>query len=81
MEIVLENYHLGMIVGAIITFSFMSLFQGAEVLLFGGLLLEWTARRAYMSIGAGIMFFAIGVVFHRWIKSIKHIEQVSTVED
>lgn len=76
VTITLNRYRLGMITGVLLTFGFVGLFQGVEVLLFNGLFLEWTTRNAVIAIGIGSVYFALAYIFHKWSSSVTNLMEV-----
>lgn len=69
----LTQFRLGMITGALVMFGVSSVFTGLEVVLFGGLLVEWTFQRAILSISFGLVMILVASKFAGWSGAVKSV--------
>lgn len=72
----LTRYRFGLVIGVVSTLGAVGLFEGLEILLFGGLLIEWTTRKALISTGVGGINIILALILYRWYRSISEVMEV-----
>lgn len=76
VSVTLNRYRFGIITGILTTIGIFGLVEGVQVLVFGGLLFEWTTQRAMISVGVGVFYIALAVVIHQWIGSVVNVMNI-----
>lgn len=71
--VVMDDYRFGLLVGAVGAWGLMSVLESSEYLVFGGLVLDWTVRRAVIGLGLGFAQIALALAVHRWYGSLRGI--------
>lgn len=70
------EYGMGVLIGIGLAVGFDSVLQGLEVLLFNGLMIEWTQQRALIAIGIGAVELVAILALHRWVASTRKVMEV-----
>lgn len=77
MEVEFDPYRFGIVLGVIVGWAMMSIFEAIEVLTFNGLFIEWTQTRAFLALTVGVLQLMLAWTFHRWFKAKLRTAEVS----
>lgn len=69
----LTQFRLGMITGVLVMFGVSNIFTGLEVVIFDGLLVEWTFQRAILSISFGLVLILVASKFAEWSSAVQSV--------
>lgn len=78
VSITLNRYRFGLITGIISTIGLFGILEGIQVLLFGGLIFEWTTQRAMISVGVGVGYILLAVIIHQWFGSVVNVMETES---
>lgn len=75
MKLSMTEYRFGLIIGTCAAWGAYSLFEGLEVLIFGGLIFPWNTRNALLAVGFGLLYVGLAYLLHKRVRSIQRVAE------
>lgn len=73
LSVSLDDYRFGIIVGVAIGWGIHAILEGAEILVFGELVIPWNTTNAVISVFAGLAYLGLAYYCHNWYRSLRRV--------